>query len=97
MPYYESVYIARPDISTAQVDALTAIAESRLAAMRTESIARMHQQLDPELDRLIALSAVNPAVRDAEIEALRQQIQALEEYLSESTLGICALRVIYTH
>ena len=23
MPYYESVYIARPDISTAQVDALT--------------------------------------------------------------------------
>ncbi|MBX2881600.1 MAG: RNA polymerase-associated protein RapA [Granulosicoccus sp.] len=51
-------------------------------------------ELDPELDRLIALQQINPAVRDDEIEKLKVKKQALITSLDSAHHEIVALSVL---
>ena len=57
----------------------------------------MHEELDGELQRLLALQKRNPTIRDEEVQSLRTNISDLEKRLRSSTLKLSALRVIYTH
>ena len=51
-------------------------------------------KLGEEVDRLVALAKVNPAIRPLEIEKLKQDRKTLNEYLSSASLKLDALRVI---
>ena len=80
-----------------QIKVIESGAEQYQPALRDNAIQVMHQQLDSELQRLIALKKRNPAIRDEEISQLEKQIQVLDIKLASSTLKLSALRVIYTH
>ncbi|MEM7209662.1 MAG: helicase-related protein [Pseudomonadota bacterium] len=80
-----------------QIGAIEEIANSRIDDIRSDCIDHMHKKRDPELARLVALKQRNPAVRDAEIERMRDETASLEKYLGATTLSPSALRVIYTH
>lgn len=55
---------------------------------------KMTSQLTGELERLEALKAVNPNIRDEEIEHLQQQMTALNTYLDGAILQLDAIRLI---
>jgi len=55
---------------------------------------RMQEQQSNELQRLEALSAVNPNIRQQEIDFLREETQSLADYLLTAQLKLDALRVI---
>jgi ATP-dependent helicase HepA len=54
----------------------------------------MTQQLSAELDRLESLKAVNPNIREEELEYLRNQMQELNTYLDASQLQLDAIRMV---
>ena len=57
---------------------------------------RMRDELDGELTRLQALARHNPAVRDDEIQALRDERQVLDKAIEGTRLRLDAVRVIVT-
>ncbi|MGO2242460.1 MAG: RNA polymerase-associated protein RapA [Halomonas sp.] len=58
--------------------------------------ARMRDQLDAELARLTALAEHNPAVRSVEIDALKDERQALSDAIENTRLRLDSVRVIIT-
>ncbi|QDZ89644.1 RNA polymerase-associated protein RapA [Shewanella decolorationis] len=55
---------------------------------------KMTSQLTSELDRLESLKAVNPNIREEELEYLRNQMQELSTYLDASQLQLDAIRMV---
>lgn len=60
----------------------------------TAGIRRMRDALSPEVERLLALRAVNPTVRDDEIRFARERITALESHMGAAQVRLDALRVV---
>lgn len=54
----------------------------------------MKATLDEELARLTALKAVNPSVRDSELDALRKQRDDSLAMLDKASLRLEAIRVL---
>ena len=69
-------------------------AEARRPAQQKAAMTAMMQFYTGEIQRLQALSKVNPNVRPAEIRALQQEAQALHRHLDQARLRLDALRVI---
>ncbi|EKO5124456.1 RNA polymerase-associated protein RapA [Vibrio fluvialis] len=66
----------------------------QVGAIREQAQKEMHQILNGELERLQALKAVNPNIRDEEIEVLEQQIQELTGYIAQAQYQLDSLRLI---
>ncbi|MBY7999996.1 RNA polymerase-associated protein RapA [Vibrio fluvialis] len=66
----------------------------QVSAIREQAQKEMHQILNGELERLQALKAVNPNIRDEEIEVLEQQIQELTSYIAQAQYQLDSLRLI---
>ncbi|EKO3483048.1 RNA polymerase-associated protein RapA [Vibrio fluvialis] len=66
----------------------------QVTAIRDQAQKEMHQILNGELERLQALKAVNPNIRDEEIEVLEQQIQELTGYIAQAQYQLDSLRLI---
>ncbi|UHD15158.1 RNA polymerase-associated protein RapA [Thiocapsa bogorovii] len=64
--------------------------------LRRDAAARMQTLLGEELDRLRALSRVNPNVRPEEIAALEDRREQLAQALAKTELRLDALRLIVT-
>ena len=71
------------------------LAEERAAAMRTNALERMHDQLGAELSRLQALAAVNNHVDAGEATALESERDQLAKAISGARLRPDALRLIW--
>ncbi|MEC9484239.1 MAG: RNA polymerase-associated protein RapA, partial [Halomonas sp.] len=71
-------------------------AERELPTVIEAAQQRMRAELDGELSRLQALARHNPAVRDDEIQALRDERQALDAAIDGTRLRLDAVRVIVT-
>ena len=71
-------------------------AENELPSIVEAAQTRMRETLDTELARLKALARHNPAVRDAEIDALAHERQALDTAIDATRLRLDAVRVIVT-
>lgn len=71
-------------------------AERQLPSIVENAEARMRTQLDAEIARLTALAEHNPAVRSAEIDALKKERQALSEAIENTRLRLDSVRVIIT-
>ncbi|MBD1588523.1 RNA polymerase-associated protein RapA [Pseudomonas typographi] len=85
----------------AQRDALSpriAASEAKVAPRHAERVSEAQQRLSAELDeelaRLTALQAVNPSVRDSEIQALREQREKGLAMLEKAALRLEAIRVL---
>ncbi|CSC75896.1 RNA polymerase associated protein RapA [Vibrio cholerae] len=65
-----------------------------MSAIREQAQRDMQQSLNSELERLLALKAVNPNIRDEEIEVLEQQIKELTGYIAQAQYQLDSLRLI---
>ena len=85
---------AQRDVLVKQI----AIAESKIAPRHAERVNEAKQRfkasLDEELARLTALQAVNPSVRDSELDALRWQREEGLAMLDKAALRLEAIRVM---
>ncbi|WP_426810820.1 RNA polymerase-associated protein RapA [Pseudomonas sp. WOUb67] len=72
--------------------------EEKIMPTHVERVAEAQRRLaaeaDEELARLVALQAVNPSVRDSEIEALRKQREDGLAMLDKAALRLEAIRVL---
>ncbi|MCH8497908.1 MAG: RNA polymerase-associated protein RapA [Marinobacter sp.] len=73
-----------------------ALADQRQADVRQQALQQVRRALQPEIDRLLALQARNPAVRDDEIAFFTRQLAACEQAIERATLSLEAIRVIIT-
>ncbi|WP_114708459.1 RNA polymerase-associated protein RapA [Vibrio cholerae] len=76
------------------ITASEAAVEPRVSAIREQAQRDMQQSLNSELERLLALKAVNPNIRDEEIEVLEQQIKELTGYIAQAQYQLDSLRLI---
>ncbi|MGC9459323.1 RNA polymerase-associated protein RapA [Vibrio genomosp. F10] len=67
---------------------------SKVEQVREQAQKEMSASLNGELERLQALKAVNPNIRDEEIEAIEAQIKELTEYISKAQVQLDSLRLI---
>ncbi|NKF51214.1 RNA polymerase-associated protein RapA [Shewanella sp. WXL01] len=69
-------------------------AEQALAQLVDNSRHAMTEQLTGELERLEALKAVNPNIRDEELDFIRNQMAELSAYMDDSQLQLDAIRMV---
>ncbi len=67
---------------------------SQLESVKQQAEKEMNDSLNSELERLLALKAVNPNIRDEEITALEQQVKELTEYIGRAQVQLDSLRLI---
>lgn len=72
------------------------LAETRLQAILSEAEQNMRASLGLELDRLSALRAVNPSIRQEEIDHLSYRIEECAIHIQHANLNLQALRLIIT-
>ncbi|PCD85710.1 RNA polymerase-associated protein RapA [Vibrio mediterranei] len=68
--------------------------EEKVVAVREQAHKAMYASLNGELERLQALKAVNPNIRDEEIEAIEAQIKELDGYIAKAQVQLDSLRLI---
>ncbi|NVD07554.1 RNA polymerase-associated protein RapA [Vibrio sp. JPW-9-11-11] len=66
----------------------------KVDAIRQQAQQEMQVSLNSELERLQSLKAVNPNIRDEEIEAIDAQIKQLTGYISQAQYQLDSLRMI---
>ncbi|WP_417879987.1 RNA polymerase-associated protein RapA [Vibrio sp.] len=66
----------------------------KLDDVRQTAKSEMQQKLNSELERLLALKAVNPNIRDEEISTIETQIETLSGYIETAQLQLDSLRLI---
>ncbi|MCA2017585.1 RNA polymerase-associated protein RapA [Vibrio tritonius] len=76
------------------IEAGMPIAEAQIANIRAQAQHEMEQQLNGELERMLALKAVNPNIRDEEIAALQEQITELTDFIGRAQCQLDSLRLI---
>ncbi|AOE84274.1 RNA polymerase-associated protein RapA [Pseudomonas sp. TCU-HL1] len=85
---------AQRDVLAAQINAAEAKVAPRHVERVTEAQRRLKAELDEELARLTALQAVNPSVRDSELEAVRHQRDEGLVLLDKAALRLESIRVL---
>ena len=82
----------------AQVPTMVAKAEShaekQVVNIQTKALANMHKTLDEEFERLTALAAINPNVRQEELDFINMQQDELSNYINKAQLKFEAVRMI---
>jgi ATP-dependent helicase HepA len=85
---------AQRDVLAKQINDAEAKVMPRHVERVAEAKRRLIAELDEELARLIALRAVNPSVRDSEIDALREQREQSLAMFDKAALRLEAIRVL---
>ncbi|MCL4124070.1 UNVERIFIED_CONTAM: hypothetical protein GTU68_052483 [Idotea baltica] len=68
--------------------------EDRIEAVRVDANAEMKTALNTELERLQALKAVNPNIRDEELTQIETQMSELSAYIGKAQVQLDSLRLI---
>ncbi|CCO45266.1 RNA polymerase-associated protein rapA [Vibrio nigripulchritudo SOn1] len=68
--------------------------QSHLEKVREGALKDMQSSLNGELERLQALKAVNPNIRDEELESIESQIKELTGYIQSAQIQLDSLRLI---
>ena len=73
-------------------------AEPQVTAIQDKALKSMHLTLDEEHQRLTALSAINPSVRQEELDFIKMQQNELTNYITKAQLKFEAIRmIVVTH
>ncbi len=67
---------------------------AKVELVREQAQKEMQASLNGELERLQALKAVNPNIRDEEVEAIDDQIKELSGYIAKAQVQLDSLRLI---
>ncbi len=65
-----------------------------ILSVREQAQKEMQNTLTSELARLQALKAVNPTIRDEELQAIEQQMSELSGYISQAQIQLDSIRLI---
>lgn len=76
------------------VNGATEIAAQKSQEMKHICLADMQDQLTDELDRMHALSKINPSIRQAELDYLSNQLAALTLAISQAEVHLEAVRLV---
>ncbi|KJG09338.1 ATP-dependent helicase [Photobacterium kishitanii] len=68
--------------------------DKELVSVRSQAQAEMEASLRAEHQRLLALKAVNPNIRDDELELIETQILDLTDYIAKAQIQLDSLRLI---
>ncbi|MBZ2169278.1 RNA polymerase-associated protein RapA [Marinobacter sp. F4216] len=83
-----------------QVETLVGHAETlsrpHLEPLRQKALEQVESHFTPEIRRLEALQAVNPAIREEEVNYFREQLAAARDAIGHATLALEGIRVIVT-
>jgi ATP-dependent helicase HepA len=71
-----------------------AVAEGQLEEVVAQAKGSMEKSIGAEIARLEALKAINPAIRDEEVDFFKQQLKESKYYMDSAALKLQALRVI---
>jgi ATP-dependent helicase HepA len=71
-----------------------AVIEPKVVQVRQKANKEMANSLNGELERLQALKAVNPTIRDEELTILERQMNELDGYINQAQYQLDSLRVI---
>jgi len=69
------------------------LAQAQVNAIVEDAVKRMQEEQGSELERLVALSAVNPNIRQQEIDYLKLSIANMNSYLQDARIKLDAVRV----
>ena len=83
---------ARPQIAELIQSAEKLVADKQAEIINT-ALADMEKEQMQELQRLLALSEVNPNIRKIEIEQIKEDTECLREFLQGTQLALNAIRV----
>ena len=72
------------------------LATERLAPLLADAEQQMRAELGAELERLQALRAVNPSIRQEELDHLAYRIEESALHIAHASLQLQALRLIIT-
>lgn len=78
----------------ALIDTAEVSIEDRIEAVRVDANAEMKAALNAELERLQALKAVNPNIRDEELTQIDTQMSDLSGYIGKAQVQLDSLRLI---
>jgi len=93
-------HLASKLVSSVQNDVHQLIVKSeglvveQVKEIREQAQKEMANSLNSELERLQALKAVNPNIRDEEIEVIDQQVKELTGYINQAQFQLDSLRLI---
>lgn len=93
-------HVASKMVTTIQsmIHALISKGDKQIAPFHSEVLeeaqAQMQQTLRMEYDRLQALKAVNPNIRDEELTQIEEQISTLTHYIKQAQVHLDSLRLI---
>ncbi len=76
------------------IEAGEGLVEAQVEQVRQQAQQDMQTSLNSELERLQALKAVNPNIRDEEIDAIDAQIKELTGYIAKAQVQLDSLRLI---
>ncbi|MCD9522882.1 RNA polymerase-associated protein RapA [Photobacterium carnosum] len=68
--------------------------DKELVTVRSQAQSEMEATLQAEHQRLLALKAVNPNIRDDELELIESQISDLTDYIAKAQIQLDSLRLI---
>ncbi|MDP2559610.1 RNA polymerase-associated protein RapA [Psychrobium sp. 1_MG-2023] len=77
-----------------QVQLGTTKAQEALATVKAEALEKMNHALNQELERMTDLKAVNPNIREEELNFLRTEQQQLAKYIDNAQVQLDCLRFI---
>ena len=69
-------------------------AEQQVSAIKTKAQETMQQKLEQEFKRLTALKAINPSVRQEELDFIKLQQSELTNYINKALLKFEAVRLV---
>jgi len=73
-------------------------AQEKIPSIQQNALANMHTTLDDEYQRLEALAAINPSVRQEELDFIKRQQEELTHYIDKAQLTFEAIRlIVVTH
>ena len=78
----------------ALIDTAEVSIEDRIEAVRVDANTEMKTALNAELERLQALKAVNPNIRDEELTQIETQMSELSGYIGKAQVQLDSLRLI---
>lgn len=80
------------------VEKAEAHANEKIPSIQTTALENMHNQLDEEFQRLTALAAINPSVRQEELDFIKLKQEELAHYIEKAQLTFEATRlIVVTH
>jgi len=77
------------------IDFAATVAAQKAVQIVAASLKEMQQSVGGEVERLRDLQAINPNVRDKEIEAAQNQYYDLRDHLADARLRLDSVRIIF--